>query len=60
MDGRKLQCIEVEKDHGVFVHKDLKFEQHINETVKKANKLAGMITHYIHYKHKEIMVPVFK
>ena len=38
MDGRELQCIEVEKDPGVFVHKDLKFEQHINETVKKANK----------------------
>jgi len=33
-----IQCIEEEKDLGVFVDKDLKFEQHINETVKKANK----------------------
>ena len=33
-NGRELQCTEVE-DLGVFVDKDLKFEQHINETIKK-------------------------
>ena len=60
MDGMELQCIEVEIDLGVYVDKDLKFEQHINETVKKANRIAGMITNYIQYKHKEIMVPIFK
>ena len=49
MDGRELQCIEAEKDLRVFVDKDLKFEQHINEAVRKANKIAGMITHYIQY-----------
>ena len=38
MDCRKLECIEVEKDLGVFVGKDLIFQQHVNETVKKANK----------------------
>ena len=48
------------KDLGVFVHKDLKFEQHINETVKKANKTGGIITHCIQYKHKQIMVPCFR
>ena len=41
-------------------HKDLKFEQHINEIVKKANKTAGMIGQYIQYKNKEFMVPLFK
>ena len=45
MDGRELQCIEAEKDLRVFVDKDLKFEQHINEAVRKANKIAGTITH---------------
>ena len=35
MDGRELQRIEVEKDLAVFVDKDLKFEHHINEIVKK-------------------------
>ena len=35
MGGRELQCIKVETDLGVYVDKDLKFEQQINETVKK-------------------------
>ena len=75
MDGMELQCIEVEIDLGVYVDKELKFEQHINETEKskeeqekkrkrerkkKKKKKAGMITHYIQYKHKEITVPLFK
>ena len=47
MGGRELQCIKVETDLGVYVDKDLKFEQHINKIVKKANKVADMITHYV-------------
>ena len=55
MDGRELQCIEVQKDQGVFVDKDLKFEQYemILKKKKKANKILGMITHYIQYKHRD-------
>ena len=36
MDGRELQCIEVEKDLGVLVDNDREFdfEQHLNETQK--------------------------
>ena len=49
MHGREFQCIVVEKDWGVFVDKDLKSERQINEIVKKADKIAGMITHYIQY-----------
>ena len=64
MDGRELRCIEAEKDLGVFVDKELNFDQHIliNETVKlkEANQIAIMITHYIQYKNKEIMVLLFK
>ena len=35
MDGRELQCIEVQKDLGVFVDKDLKFEQYEMRLSKK-------------------------
>ena len=48
MGGRELQCIKVETDLGVYVNKDLKFEQHINDC-QKANRIAGMITQYIQY-----------
>ena len=37
-----------------------KFDQHINETVKKSNTMIGMITHYISFKTSDIMVPLFK
>ena len=48
MNGRELQCVEVEKELGVFVDMDLKFEQHINETVKKIdNSRHDHATHLI-------------
>ena len=50
MDGSELESSGVEKDLGVLVDSKLKFDQHINETVKKSNKLVGVITHYITFK----------
>ena len=51
MDGRALECTEVEKDRGVFVDKEFRFERHVNKmSVKKANEivlLVGMITQCI-------------
>ena len=47
MDGRELEWTLVEDDMGVLVDKDQHFKQHINKTVKKGNKIAGIITHYI-------------
>ena len=38
----------------------LSFEYHILDTVKRANKVVGMLSRYIEYKDKEIMVPLFK
>ena len=55
-----LSSCDFEKDLGVFVDSNLDFEHHINETVKKANKLVGMITHFISYKVKEVMVPLYE
>ena len=53
MYGRELQCTEVEKDLGLFIDKDLKFEQHMNENSRHDRTLHSN-------KHKEIMVPLFK
>ena len=61
MDANVLDSFGMEKDLGVVVDNKLKFDQHINETVKKSNKLVGMmIRHYISFKTNHIMVPVFK
>ena len=60
MQGNVLESTEVEKDLGVHIDKNLSFECHIVETVKKAKKVVGMISRYIEYKDQEIMVLLFK
>ena len=59
-DRQTLQTTTAEKDLGVIVDPDLSFEKHIEEVVKKANKLVGMLSRVIVNKDKEIMVPLFK
>ena len=49
-----------EKDLGIYVDQLLNFEEHINITVKKARKIAGLIIRNITYKSKDVMVPLFK
>ena len=60
MEGEPLASTEVEKDLGVHIDNKLSFEYHILDTVKRANKVVGMLSRYIEYKDKEIMVPLFK
>ena len=42
MDGIILENIKVEKDIGVTMDSDLKFEKHIAEKVTKANNIMGL------------------
>ena len=60
MDGAPLEETDAERDLGVYVDINLTFDHHINTTVKKASKLAGMISHYITYKSWKVMVPLYK
>ena len=60
MNGHPLPDDTVEKDLGIYVDTALKFDSHISETVKKGNKLVGMISHYITHKSKDIMIPLYK
>ena len=49
-----------EKDLGVFVDKNLKFDEHISQKIKKARSMSGMIYRNIIHKTPTIMVPLFK
>ena len=55
-----LEKTTCEKDLGVFVDSELTFEEHIDNTVKKARSVSGMIMRNISYKDSEIMTPIFK
>ena len=55
----KLNPSVVEKDLGVLVDKDLKFTQHIESQVKKANRLLGLIRRSFTFMDKECMKQLF-
>ena len=60
MEGTPLDKSDAEKDLGVYVDNNLSFDHHVNTTVNKANKLAGMISHYITYKSPKVMIQLYK
>ena len=54
VDVNELESSGVEKDLGVLVVNQLKFDQYVNETVNKSNKMVAMITNYISFKTRDI------
>ena len=55
-----LECTSNEKDIGVHIDPLLKFNLHVHEIIKKANRIKYLIIKNITYKTKNIMVPLFK
>ena len=43
MSGNKLETVDEEKDLGVIVSKDLKWDKQCSQAVKKANRMLGVI-----------------
>jgi len=43
MDGVKLEDVNEEKDLGVIISEDLKWEKQCSSAVSKANRILGMI-----------------
>ena len=60
MGGAKLTMTDSEKDLGVVTHSTLKPAAHEANCVKKANQMLGMIQRTITYKHKKILMLMYK
>ena len=60
MDGVKLQFVKGEQDLGVTVSADMKWERQCIETVKKANKMLGLIKRNFQDKSKDTVMPLYK
>jgi len=41
----QLECVSEEKDLGVIISEDLKWQKQCSEAVWKANRMLGMIKH---------------
>ena len=59
MDATRLKIVEQEKDLGVVVDSQLKFEEHITRIVKKANSVMGMIRRSFLYLDKDMFKKLF-
>ena len=59
MDGHPLDKIEEEKDLGVVVTKDLKFERQCEAASKKALKMLGIINRNVEYKSKDVIKKLY-
>ena len=55
-----LEHIGEEKDLGVYVDCDLKFETHVADKVKKANSMLGLIQRSFTFLSVDIVLPLYK
>ena len=55
-----IEKSDVEKDLGVHIDSKLKFTEHINLSVKKANQKLGIIRRNFHYLDKEAFTTLYK
>ena len=60
LGGLVLDRAGEEKNIGVYMDSDLTFEKHINEKVKKANSMCGLIRRIFHYIDEKTFVPLYK
>ena len=60
MSGNKLEIVDEEKDLGVIVSKDLKWDKQCSQAVKKANRMLGVIKRNFTDRSKETIMPLYK
>ena len=60
MNDVKLECVSDEKDLGVIISEDLKWEKQCSEAVRKANRMMGMIKRNFVDRSKEMITPLYK
>jgi len=60
MDGVKLEHVKEEKDVGVIISEDLKWEKQCGSAVSKANRILGMIKQNFVDRSKETILLLYK
>jgi hypothetical protein len=60
LDAKSLLKTEVEKDLSGIISSNLKWDQHINNAVSKANRKMGMIKHSFNYLDVKLSRLLFK
>ena len=59
LDGRKLAVVDSEKDVGLLISKDLKWDEQVKSSLGKANQTIAWITRNVICKSKEVMKKIY-
>jgi len=59
-DGSILESVNEEKDLGVIISEDLKWDKQCGAAMSKANKILGMIKRSFSVRSREIVIPLYK
>uniref|UniRef100_A0A6A7FQF0 RTJK n=1 Tax=Hirondellea gigas TaxID=1518452 RepID=A0A6A7FQF0_9CRUS len=59
MGNNALTEVEQQRDLGIIINQDLKWNKQVNTSYNKANKVLGFIFRNLHYKSQEIMLPLY-
>ena len=60
MDGMDIEQTTCEKDLGVYIDNELKFQRHIAESIKKANQKLGIIKRNFSHLDKDSFLSLYK
>ena len=59
LDGSKLEVVDAEKDLGLLISKDLKWDEQVKSSLCKANQTIAWITRNVICKSKEVMKKIY-
>ena len=60
MDGNQITSVSLQRDLGILISSDLRWDHQVNESCKKASKVLGMIAWNFTYKTRNIILPLYK
>ena len=60
LNGSVLPVIETEKDLGVHVTNDLKWDYHISQSLSKAKQCVGWVSRSVISREKAVMLNIYK
>ena len=60
MEQQLLERIHSERDIGVYIDDELKFEEHIGEKVKKATQMFAVIRRTFQHLDEKNLIPLYK
>ena len=56
----QITTVSLQRDLGILISSDLRWDHQVNESCQKASKVLGMIAQKFMYKTRNIILPLYK